>query len=66
MLSTVKISLTPKELIKAINDMKKKERDAFLEDLLASTAPEYIDSIREARAEYKARKVKTHKEVFGS
>jgi hypothetical protein len=66
MLSTVKISLTPKELIKAINDMKKKERDAFLEDLLASTSPEYIDSIREARAEYKARKVKTHKEVFGS
>ena len=66
MLSSVKISLTPKELIKAINDMKKKERDAFLEDLLASTSPEYIDSIREARAEYKARKVKTHKEVFGS
>jgi hypothetical protein len=66
MLSTVKISLTPKELIKAKNDMKKKERDAFLEDLLASTSPEYIDSIREARAEYKARKVKTHKEVFGS
>lgn len=62
---TVNISLTPKELIKAINDMKKKERDAFLEDLLASTSPEYIDSIREARAEYKAKKVKTHKEVFG-
>lgn len=66
MQSTVKISLTPKELIKAINDMKKKERDAFLEDLLASTSPEYIDSIREARAEYKAKKVKTHKEVFGN
>jgi hypothetical protein len=66
MLSTVKISLTPKELIKAISDMKKKERDAFLEDLLASTSPEYIDSIREARAEYKSKKVKTHKEVFGS
>jgi hypothetical protein len=46
--------------------MKKKERDAFLEDLLASTSPEYIDSIREARAEYKTKKVKTHKEVFGS
>jgi Mg/Co/Ni transporter MgtE len=66
MQSTVYISLTPKELIKAINDMKKKERDAFLEDLLASTSPEYISSIREARAEYKTRKVKTHKEVFGS
>ncbi len=64
--STVNISLTPKELIKAINDMKKKERGAFLEDLLASTSQEYIDSIREARAEYKTKKVKTHKEVFVS
>ena len=63
--NAVKIRLEPKELIKAINDMKKKERDAFLEDLLASTSPEYLDSIREARAEYKARKIKTHKEVFG-
>ena len=64
--SAVNIRLEPKDLIKAINDMKKKERDAFLEDLLASTSPEYLDSIREARAEYKAGKVKTHKEVFGS
>jgi hypothetical protein len=64
--SAVKIRLESKDLIKAINDMKKKERDAFLEDLLASTSPEYLDSIREARAEYKAGKIKTHKEVFGS
>jgi hypothetical protein len=63
--SAVKIRLAPKDIIKAINDMKKKERDSFLEDLLASTSPEYLDSIREARAEYKVRKVKTHKEVFG-
>ncbi len=62
----VKIRLESKDLIKAIHEMKKKERDAFLEDLLASTSPEYLSSIREARAEYKARKVKSHKEVFGS
>jgi hypothetical protein len=64
--SAVNIRLEPKELIKAIKDVKKKERDAFLEDLLASTSPEYLDGIREARAEYKAKKIKTHKEVFGS
>ena len=29
--------------------MKKKERDTFLEDLLAATSPEYLDSIRKAR-----------------
>ncbi|HOW53722.1 MAG TPA: hypothetical protein PLR60_03625 [Syntrophorhabdaceae bacterium] len=45
--------------------MKKKERDAFLEDLLAATSPEYLASIKEARADHKAGRVKTHAEVFG-
>ena len=66
MLSTVKIKITPKELIAAVKEMKKKERDAFLEDLLASTSPEYLQSIKEARADYKAGRTKTHSEVFGN
>ena len=45
--------------------MKKREREAFLEDLLASTSPEYLESIKEARNDYKARRVRTHDEVFG-
>jgi len=45
--------------------MRKKEREAFLEDLLAATSPEYLKSIREARADYKAGRVKSHAEVFG-
>lgn len=65
MLSTVKIGITPEEIIKAVKDMKKKDRDAFLEDLLAATSPEYLEGIREARADYKAGRVKSHKEVFG-
>jgi len=65
MLQVVKINLNPAEIIKAIKKMKKNERDAFLEDLLASTSPEYLNSIREARADYKAERVKTHEEVFG-
>ncbi len=36
-----------------------------LEDLLASTYPEYLKSIREARADYEAGRVKSHEEVFG-
>jgi len=64
MLNTVKISLRPEEIIKAIRKLKKRERDAFLEDLLASTSPEYLESIKEARADYKAGRTKTHKEVF--
>jgi hypothetical protein len=65
MLNTVKIYLGRGELIKAIKAMRKRERDAFLEDLLASTSPEYLVSIKEARADYKAGRIKTHSEVFG-
>jgi len=65
MLHVVKINLDPEEIIKAIKKMKKKGRDAFLEDLLASTSPEYLNSIKEARADYKAGRIKTHEEVFG-
>jgi PHD/YefM family antitoxin component YafN of YafNO toxin-antitoxin module len=65
MLSAVKVTISQEEIIKAVKDMKKKERDAFLEDLLAATSPGYLEGIREARADYKAGRVKTHKEVFG-
>ena len=62
---TLKVKITKKEMIDAVKGMKKEERDAFLEDLLASTSPEYLQSIKEARADYKAGRVKGHDEVFG-
>jgi len=65
MRKTIKIEMNLKELIKAIKAMKKKKGDSFLEDLLAATFPEYLASIREARADYRSGKVKTHAEVFG-
>ena len=64
MLESIKVEIKPEVIIAALNKMPKKERDSFLEDLLASTSPEYLKSIKEARADYKAAKVKTHKEVF--
>jgi hypothetical protein len=65
-IGTLKIQVKPEEIIEAIKGMNKRKRDAFLEDLIASTSPEYLSSIREARADYKARRVKTHAEVFGT
>ena len=65
MLKPIKIEIKPEEIIEAVKGMKKKERESFIEDLLASTSPEYLTSIKEARADYKARRVKTHEEVFG-
>ncbi|MDA8326127.1 MAG: hypothetical protein M0033_07900 [Nitrospiraceae bacterium] len=62
---TVKLEIAPETIIKAVKGMRKNEREAFLEDLIASTSPEYLESIKEARADYKARRVKSHAEVFG-
>lgn len=64
MLNSIKVEVKPEEIIEAVKKMKKRERDAFLEDLLASTSPEYLKSIKEARADYKAGRVKSHEEVF--
>ncbi len=65
MLESIKVEIKPEVIIAALNKMPKKERDSFLEDLLASTSPEYLKSIKEARADYKSDRVKTHQEVFG-
>jgi hypothetical protein len=65
MLESIKMEIKPEVIIAAVKKMTKKERDSFLEDLLASTSPEYLKSIKEARADYKAGRVRTHQEVFG-
>ena len=65
MLNTIKVEVQPQDIIAAVKKMKKEERDSFLEDLLASTSPEYLRSIKEARADYKSGRVKSHEEVFG-
>jgi len=54
MLDTIKLEVKHQDIIVAVKKMKKAERDSFLEDLLASTSPEYLRSIKEARADYKA------------
>jgi len=61
----VSMRVEPEEIISAVKRMKRREREAFLEDLLAATSPGYLESIREARRQYKAGKVKSHAEVFG-
>ena len=46
--------------------MTDREKDDFLEELLVATSPEYLESIKDARADYKAGRVKPHDEVFGN
>ena len=65
MLESIKMEIQPEVIISAIQKMAKQERDSFLEDLLAVTSPEYLKSIKEARADYKDGRVQDHKLVFG-
>ena len=65
MLTAIKVSLSRQEIIGAVKSMNKRDRDDFLEELLATTSPEYLKSIEDARADYKAGRVNTHNEVFG-
>lgn len=61
----VKVPISSDDIIEAVKKMKKYEREAFIEDLLAVTSSDYLQSIKEARAEYKAGRTKSHKELFG-
>jgi len=58
------VPISAQQIIFAIKKMKRKERLAFLEDLLAATSPKYLDSIRETREDYRRGVVLTHDEVF--
>jgi hypothetical protein len=61
----VKVPVSSDDIIEAVRRMRKHEREAFVEDLLAMTSPDYLQSIKEARAEYKAGRTKSHKQLFG-
>lgn len=61
----LKMEVSPETIIRAVKGMKKSARRAFLEDLIAATSPDYLQSIRDARRDFKAGRVKSHADVFG-
>lgn len=63
--TAVKMEVSPETIIRAVKSMKKSARQVFLEDLIAATSPEYLQSVREARRDCKVGKVKSHGQVFG-
>jgi predicted transposase YdaD len=60
-LAALKIGFPLKEVISAINDLKPDEKEFFIENLLAATSPEYLQSIKEAREDYRKQRVISHK-----
>ncbi len=65
MSTVVKMEVSQETIIRAVKSMRKSARQVFLEDLIAATSPEYLQSIREARRDFKVGKVKSHGQVFG-
>jgi hypothetical protein len=63
--TAVKMEVSSEAIIRAVKGMKKSARQAFMEDLIAATSPEYLQSIRDARRDFKTGKVKSHDDVFG-
>jgi hypothetical protein len=61
----VMIGLSVEDLIPAIKEMDDEDREFLVESLLAATSPEYLQSIEEARRDYKEGRVTLHDEVFG-
>jgi hypothetical protein len=64
MRGSINLKIQPEEIIEAVKAMKKKEREAFIEDLVALASPEYLHDIQESRKQYRSGKIKTHEEVF--
>lgn len=60
----IKMDINPQAIIEAVKRMNKDEREDFLENLLAATSPEYLDSIKEAREDYRNGRIYSHDEVF--
>lgn len=60
----IKMGLSLSDLIEAIKALKPEDRELFIESMLAATNPEYLESIKRARQEYKDGKVFTFDEVF--
>ncbi len=56
----IKVKFSLNEVISAIQELESEEKELFIENLLAATSPEYLQSIKEARADYQAGRVSTH------
>lgn len=60
----VKIGFSVRELITALQKLSDEDREFFIENLLAAISPEYLESIDEARRDYKEGRTVPYEELF--
>nr|VFJ89710.1 MAG: hypothetical protein BECKH772A_GA0070896_100173 [Candidatus Kentron sp. H]VFJ91252.1 MAG: hypothetical protein BECKH772B_GA0070898_100163 [Candidatus Kentron sp. H]VFJ97794.1 MAG: hypothetical protein BECKH772C_GA0070978_100163 [Candidatus Kentron sp. H] len=64
MSSVLPVDISPQQIIAAVKSMDEDARQAFIEDLLAQTSPDYLESIRQARLDYREGRIYSHGDVF--
>jgi len=62
--SKLNIGVSIKDIVAAIKDLSEEERGFFVENILAATSPDYLESIKEARKDYKEGRTISHEEMF--
>ena len=60
----IQLEITRQQIIEAVKKLNDGERDNLIEDLLAQASPDYLESIRKAREDYRQGHVLTHDEAF--
>lgn len=60
----VKVVLSVKDLVAALQGLSDEDKEFFIENLLAATNPEYLKSIDEARKDYKEGRTVSYEELF--
>nr|VFJ50450.1 MAG: hypothetical protein BECKDK2373C_GA0170839_10293 [Candidatus Kentron sp. DK]VFJ65154.1 MAG: hypothetical protein BECKDK2373B_GA0170837_11464 [Candidatus Kentron sp. DK] len=58
------VHISPRQIIAAVKAMDEETQQEFLEDLLAQTSPGYLESIRQARSDYREGRVYSHEDAF--
>lgn len=62
----VKIGFSVADLAAALQQLSDEDREFFIENLLAATSPEYLESIDEARRDYREGKTVSYEKLFGA
>ncbi len=60
----VKIGFSVADLAAALQQLSDEDREFFIENLLAATSPEYLESIDEARRDYEEGKTIPYEKLF--
>jgi hypothetical protein len=60
----VKIGFSVADLVAALRQLSDQDREFFIENLSAATSPEYLESIHEARTDYRECKTVPYERVL--